>query len=94
MDKAVLRAAMSPDTLTMAFVYEVSSLETCDFGTKICFEAPTPISRWISNGQRLRTNSGCDSHSTKKIHALMAVMIMPTTSVVMMYSTMWCITAT
>jgi len=58
MDKAVLRAAMSPDTLTMPFVYEVSSLETCDFGTKICFDAPTAISRWISNGQGFRTSSG------------------------------------
>ena len=33
-------------------------------------------------------------HITKNIHALMAVMIVPATSVVMMYSTMWCITAT
>jgi len=32
-------------------------------------------------------------HSTKNIHALMAVMIVPATSVVMMYSRMWCITA-
>ena len=58
MDKAVLRAEISPTPYAVSFEYKVPSLKTREFRTKSCFDTPTPIRRRISNGQGLHTNSG------------------------------------